>query len=214
VVKLAHVDGDGRSFLITAGTADSARTVSQRDELTVDLITTAFQVPAGDRLRLVVATADFARLWPDPHDGPYGVRCGPTATTLLLPVSPRLGPPVSLDPPTPDLGQGSLVLRAAPLYTVSHDAMTEGVTITIGDRFLGRLPGAEGTLDVNGFVMATVAPDRPQGAFLSGESTTLSDTPRGRFVTRAEILIGQDSAVLTGEVTFEDRVVFTRRWTL
>ena len=172
--------------------------------MTLDLITTAFEVPAGDRLRLVVSAADFARLWPDSEDSEYGVRCGPAATTLTLPVNPRLGPGVHLAAADPSVGHGSLVLRADPLYTVSHNAMTEAVTVTLGDHFVGRLPAASGTLDVNSFVSATVTPDRPQGAFLSGKSVMRSHTPRGEFVSRAELLISRDAAVVTGEVTFED----------
>jgi hypothetical protein len=217
VVKLAHVGADGRSTLITSATAAlPALTEGDATEASarLEMIPTAYEIPAGDRVRLIVAGADFPRLWPDPTVERLMVRCGADGTFIELPVVrfDELEEP-ALPAPDHDGSPPSLVLRADPLYTVTHDALTDGVTVTVGDHLLMKTPQEERLLDINGHVSAVVSAERPEAARVTGRSVARASTAHGEFVARAEILLTRESAVITGEVTLEGRPVFSRRWT-
>jgi hypothetical protein len=92
VVKLTHVAPDGRSTLITCGTgslpAVAARDLADHDPAvtratTIRMIPTAYDVPAGHRLRLTIAAGDFPRLWPIATEK-LAVVCGRDDTCVRL----------------------------------------------------------------------------------------------------------------------------------
>jgi hypothetical protein len=122
-VRLADVAPNGRSTLVTLGWLDLALrdgpgprqpvTPGERYRVTVPLRATAYRLPAGHRLRLAVAGADFPRLWPTPAPGALAVHLGPSHLTLPVaaPGGPRPAPawgvprPADLHGPA-DLGGG------------------------------------------------------------------------------------------------------------
>jgi len=220
VVKLAHVGADGRSTLISSGTVSLPVLPAGELELRgridsaheVDLVATAYEIPAGDRLRMIVTTADFPRLWPDGVGGRLALRWGAGATHVSLPVTEfdRLEP-AELPAPGFDRAQPSLVLRADPLNTVTR--RPGGVTVTTGDHLVMRTPQEERALDVNAHASATVLADRPGAAAISGRSTTRARTRHGELVVRAELRLESEGALVAGEVALDGRPLFTRRWT-
>lgn len=197
VVRLAHVEANGVSTLITSGVADHG---TPRVELTP----TAYEVPAGDRVRLIVAGADFPRVWPSAGATTLQVRC--PGTTVELPL--LSGDVAEPDLPAPAAADAapSLVLRADPLYTVSADALRDATTVAVGDHLVLRTPLEEHELDIHQFVTASVAAGAPGGARLAGRSTTRVTTARGRYVVRAEIELTADGTRITGEVTRDGTV--------
>ena len=58
--------------------------------ITVMLGAAASELPAGSRVRLCVACADFPHIWPSPANPALGLLTGPGLTSVLrLPVSGR-----------------------------------------------------------------------------------------------------------------------------
>ena len=213
VAKLTHVADNGASTLITSGVAS----VEGEPVLRVELIPTAYEVPAGDRLRLVIAGADFPRLWPARQVERQAVRCGLAVTFVDLPLlnveAVDEGAEPALPPPFDGGGVPSLVLRAEPLYTVASNALRDATTVAVGDHLVLKTPLEERTLDIHGFVVASVTADRPSDARVCGRSTTRVSTARGRYVVRAEIELTADGASISGEVSRQGRTEFSRRWT-
>ncbi len=207
VLKLADVAPNGRSTLITSGVLE------ERSSSALELIPTAYLVPAGHRLRLVVSGGDFPRLWPSAGTDQISLECG-GATWLELPLTDSLGAPANVPPPPsqPSMVQ-ALVLRAEPLCTLTRDAITDGVTATVGEHLVMRTPHDQATIDMNWFTSATVAPDRPEGAYISGKAIIRAETADGETVARGELLISADAAVVTAETTINGEPAFSRRWT-
>lgn len=95
-VRLSHVWPDGTVSLLTRGALNltRARGFDRVDslrpgepiEVIVPLKTCAMIVPAGHRLRLALAGADFPTLWPAPGRGQQRVRVGGRYLELRLPV--------------------------------------------------------------------------------------------------------------------------------
>jgi hypothetical protein len=197
--------------LITSGVAG----LDERAGRTrVELIPTAYEVPAGDRLRLVIAGADFPRLWPAAEAAHQRVTCGEAGTVVDLPL--LAGEPPAAETLPPPLGEDaapSLVLRADPLYTVTANALSDATTVAVGDHLLLKTPLEERRLDIHGFVVASVTADQPGDARVAGRSTTRVTTAQGAYVVRAEVELTADGATLSGEVQREGRTEFRRRWT-
>jgi putative CocE/NonD family hydrolase len=221
VVRLTHVGEDGRSVLITSGTGELP-SVSEHElpaagerakrRCGVTLFPTAYAVPAGERLRLTVAGADFPRLWPEPRAGDLAVVCGAGGTELVVPLADAEAREIEMAPAAAPAAP-SLVLRADPLYTVTRSPVTDEVTVTVGDHLLMKTPQEEHTLDTNGYMSATVSADRPDAAQLEGKAVTRVDSAHGEFVVRAQVQITGAATVMVGEVALGDEVVFSRRWT-
>ena len=208
VVRLADVAPDGVSLPITAGTAAAASAESR-----LELFPTAYELPAGHRLRLVVAGADFPRLWPDPAPAELVVACG-GRTRLELPVLVPGDADAAQPPPAEGGGSHPLVMRADPLHTVTHDAVREALTVTVGEHLLLRTPHDAQTLDVNGHVSGTLPTADPRATRVRGRSTVRAATPHGEVVVRAEVLLAGETATLAGDVTIDGERALARRWTL
>jgi hypothetical protein len=82
VARLADVAPNGRSTLITLGWLPVSG--GGRERVTVPLRDTAYRVPAGHRLRLAVAAADFPRIWPTPAPATLALHHGPSHVVLPL----------------------------------------------------------------------------------------------------------------------------------
>jgi hypothetical protein len=108
----------------------------------------------------------------------------------------------------------SLALRANPLYTVTHDAVSNEVTVTMGEHLLIKSPIPTATIDMNGFVSATVAAQRPKEVRLRGKATVRVRTSGGAHVVRAEIELTDESAMIAGTVAVDGEELVSRRWTV
>ncbi len=102
-VRLEHVRGDGSSALITRGNRNLAQRVSQEHpepltpgtpvEVEIELLATGITLPAGDRLRVSLAGADWPIAWPPPSRVALTVH----AARLTLP-EPSVDDEVSVPP--------------------------------------------------------------------------------------------------------------------
>src|SRR3984957_13216644 len=95
VARVCVVSPDGRSTLVTTGwrrVPPGGAGTPQARMITVTLGAAAFELPAGSRVRLCVACADFPPIWPSPTNPPLRLMTGPgTASVLRLPVSGGAG---------------------------------------------------------------------------------------------------------------------------
>jgi len=223
--RLTAVMPDGTSTFITSGRApvsaaraalprppvDSvAGAAGERSELCrLVLFPTAFDLPAGHRLRLCVNAGDVPRVWPASVDG--AVLCGAAATVLHLPtVGHEVG---ELAVPRPPRTSGrSLTTRSSPLYTVATNA-AEGVTrVTVGDHVLMRSSDGSGHIELNVFASATVAHHQASSARLAGKATLRVDRSGHECRVRASVSIGAADAEISGDVAIDGEPRFSGCW--
>jgi putative CocE/NonD family hydrolase len=223
-VKLTDVDPRGRSTLITSGlvTGQQARPGSARPgQLTspveVVLGPTAYLLPAGHRVRVALAEDDFPRLWPAAAASPADAgsqHLAVTGLTLTLPViSPAAGRPATMPPPGGALaGHPPLGLRHEPRWTITRDLAGDGTTVTIGEQTLARTPQRH-LLELSTEIAASVRGRGRPSARIRGACTATARTSSGEIITvRAGLHVTEDAAVATGQVSFGDTEVFSRRW--
>jgi uncharacterized protein len=210
-VELADVAPDGSSLLITCGAIALTADREPAAPVDVDLYDTSYEIAVGHRLRLVVAGADFPRLWPDATPGAITVLGAGSA--LRLRALDTTGDPISLPPPVVDPAP-PLLLRTEPAYRVIEDRASGAVQVDIGSHLVARTPDASSVLDYEQLVTASVAPDRSDACRLRGTSTTTIDGPHGRVVVAVELLVSGagDEGVAHGVVTWDGVELMSRSW--
>jgi putative CocE/NonD family hydrolase len=209
VVKLAEVDADGRSLFITTGTRRLAG-----EDAVVDIVlrATCFELGAGRHLRLVVAGADFPRLWPDGGDVPdLTVSC--PGTVLRLPVREGWEDDAAVVPRRERPLTSPLVLSSTPVYRTTRDRVADALTVEYGDDTLVRTVDGLSTLRTSRRLTASVTAARPDAAAVDGTLASTVDGPQGRIAVDASLTLRRGLVVARGEVTWDGRQVFARRWT-
>lgn len=211
VVKLSCVAPDGGSMLITRG---SVRLTSAGDVL-LRLWPTCYQVPAGHRLRLAIAGADFPNLWPTATNPTLRVASGGTnASAISVPVASGRGVDGRMvEPPSP-LTDPPLLLDESPTWWVHTDHVTDTVTAAMGGHLLALLPERNGRFTNDIEVRATVRADHPEAARVQGESRIEVSLPGGSTViVDASIWVTAAGLSLHGRVTLDGHLFFERTWT-
>jgi hypothetical protein len=219
VARVCVVSPDGRSTLITrgwrrvppggAGTAQAARMI------TVTLGTAAFELPAGSRIRLCVACADFPHIWPSAANPALGLLTGPETTSVLrLPVSGGAGrtdtpAAVAAPPAEPDTGW---VTDGEPVYRVTQDKAAAETAVTFGARSRLQPPsGADLRLDET--FTARVSPGQPAGATVLAQVGVSLRLPGGERVQVAvRSTSHRRSSVIAASVSLDGTVVLDQRW--
>jgi putative CocE/NonD family hydrolase len=208
VARLASVTPDGRSTLISSG---SAR-VTGEQLAAIPLTATAIRLPAGTRIRLSVACAEFPRIWPTPGNPVIRLLSGPDSSLLRLCVYETAGPPVSvpLPPAGPDPGW---VSDDQPVYRTHQDKASGEVAVEFGASSRLRPPsGADLRLDER--FTARVRAARPDGAALVAAVDVSLRLPAGE---RVEIAVRSTSSrtvtVIEGSVELDGACLLRRTWT-
>lgn len=217
VARLADVAPNGRSTLITLGWLDPALgeppapRVGERRRVTVPLRATAYRVPAGHRLRLSVACADFPRVWPTPKSGElslfHGVSC------VVLPVAsadPSLPAP-AWGPRQPEALHGPADLGGGQRWETRHDLGADLVTFdgTKEERAqldpLTRLHGRHR-------YTASVSARRPDAACMQSTTEVRIERP----VTQTEVVVTTLTTTyqvaVTATITVDRSPFWTRTW--
>lgn len=226
VARLSMVGPDGRSTLITTGwhrqagplaapvAAPGAATATA--PVTIRLGAAAVSVPAGARLRLCVACADFPRIWPTAVTPAIRIWFGADRPSALrIPVCDqdrRRDAPASIPAPPagPDTGW---VTDGEPLYGVTHDKARGEVAVSFGAKVRLRPPsGADMTLDEQ--FTARLSPGRPDGAALTAMVGISLRLPAGE---RVEVAVRSASSRTTtaveGSVTMDGTSLLSHSWT-
>jgi putative CocE/NonD family hydrolase len=225
VVKLCDVSADGRSALITTGWLKG----SHRDghdrvrplpagrviECRVPLWATSYRVPAGNRLRVSVACADFPRIWPTCGNPLIRLATGRGApSSISLPTVPSAETPQrDLPVPDPTVNRTPLDVEASPRWTIEHEPGSETVSVTTGIRSVCLTPSRDGRFEIERWGRARVSRTDPAAARLEGRSRITLRTPSDSTV----VVEGQVRVTLTGQdysgrVTVDDQVIFDRHW--
>ena len=213
------VGPDGRSTLITTGwhripATGGARGAAAR-MVTVRLGAAAFELPAGSRVRLCVACADFPHIWPSPANPTLSLVTGPgTVPVLRLPASRAAdrddtpaavaGPPAEADP--------GWVTDGEPVYRVTQDKVTDETAVTFGARSRLRPPsGAD--LRVDERFTARLNPGRPDGATVLAQVDISLRLPAGERVQIAvRSTSHRQSSVVAASVALDGVTVLDQRW--
>jgi predicted acyl esterase len=199
VVKLADIDPDGRSTLITGGIL----TGSQHS-----LDPTCYRVAAGHRLRVVVGDSAFPRIWPAP-DGPERLEL--RRLEVRLPVVSTVGRPMTVERPSPRPDDPPWVTDT-PRWEITREPISDRVTVVVADELTADLPDSGVALRQDSWLRA--AADQ-SSADLRATSTVTARLPSGELlVVRVELFLdGRDDA-LAGTVRVDDVPVAERRWRL
>lgn len=211
VVRLADVDPQGRSRMITSGVIAAPDATCG-----VELTSTSYAVAPGHRLRIVLGDADFPRLWPaEQPAGPVkplrlsGVELALPSTDPDAGVVVRLAPPDGGDP-AHDLG-----LHNRTLWTVTRDLINNGIDMTTGNEFLARTPDRDHMIEVRTTMSASVRPANPAAASARAAATAVARLASGeRIVVRARVGMTGTTVSATGEIDVDDTTIFTQRWTV
>lgn len=211
VVKLTDVDPRGRSTLITGGVlADPCA------DHRVVLDPTAYQLPAGHRLRVVVSDGAFPRLWPcGSESAPEDRVLRLARLDLALPtVDAARGEPMVPPEPRQDRADGTdLWIGDSPRWTVSRDLVNRGTTVSMGGGLSARTPQREHLLDVETELTATVEAAVPGAARVHGSTTATVRLDTGEhLLVRVELQLTEGAAVATGTVHIDGVEVVARRW--
>jgi uncharacterized protein len=208
VARLAMVAPDGRSTLISSGSA----VVTGEQLATIPLTATAFRLPAGSRIRLSVACAEFPRIWPTPRNPVIRVLSGPDASLLRLPVHDSAGARVGvpLPPAGPDPGW---VSDGEPVYRTRVDKASGEVEVEFGASSRVRPPsGADLRLDER--FTARVRTGHPDGAALVAAVDVSLRLPAGERVRIAvRSASSRTATVIEGSVELDGACLLRRTWT-
>jgi putative CocE/NonD family hydrolase len=224
VAKLCVVDRDGRSQVISAGVANTARVdghaprtplgADEVREIAVRMHPVSIVVPRGRRLRLCVAGADFPEIWPTPKAFTMRVhRAGRHTSLLDLPVvPPGAGPLVTprLEPPRTDLGPVGLIdSRESHVVHERYDARTRSFETTRVDS--SRIDDRT-TLATTHRALVTTDADRPWGTHLETETAMTLERPMNTVTTRVRTLVTSFSVDVHAEVDLDGQPYFRKNW--
>lgn len=136
-VSLCDVAPDEVSHLVAKGMLNATRRSSLTDpeplvpgeayELEIEIDTTAWVFPAGHRIRLAIASADWPNVWPTPEPATNWVLRGESRPSrLVVPTVPARG---SAQPPTFLPSPVTMVRHSdrtePPTWEVVHDVLTD-----------------------------------------------------------------------------------------
>lgn len=197
VLKLAAVDANGASTLITSGwlKLDGLVVAGERTTVRVALRTTAFRLEVGQRLRLSVACADFPRVWPTPFPASLSLFHG-VQTALTLPVQAAAVPAGDALPAWGPLQAGALAssndLGGSQGWATTRDLMTDTVRLEATRQERIRIDQAT-ELEIDHAYGAAVSVARPDLAAMQSTTTVRLVQAAGRteLVTRTVSTAGQ-----------------------
>jgi len=227
VARVSMVDPGERSTLITSGwlrvppagrDADSnagGDASAPPRMITVPLGAAAFELPAGSRVRLCVASADFPHIWPSPANPELTVATGPgAASELRLPVRHAAGggdEPAVIAPPPAGTDTG-WVTDGEPVYQVTQDKMTGESAVAFGFRSRLRPPsGAD--LRSDELFTARLRPGRPDGATVQAQVDISLCLPAGeRIQVAVRSTSHRCSSVIEASVVQDGTTLLQRQW--
>ncbi|HUA35613.1 MAG TPA: CocE/NonD family hydrolase [Candidatus Binataceae bacterium] len=221
VAKLCDVDPDGGSTLITSGwlRATCRETYARRAKLErgevyefkIPLWATSYRVAHGHRIRLVIACADFPRIWPTKSNPEIRLFFGgKRGSTLSLPIVERGG--AADGPRVRSIPPAALPNPRTPIWKIERDMVSGAVTVTTGQNVAVPLPQG-GVLHVDHAASARVSANRPDEAVVRGDTSFSANLPViGNFAVKTQSWVTQHGMLLSGRVTIDDRVVFDKRW--
>jgi putative CocE/NonD family hydrolase len=208
VARLADVDADGRSILISAGVISPPDAGALH---TVGLGPTAYRLRAGHRLRVVLGDADFPRLWPasSREAGMLAVE----SVELSLPVLTD-GGGVPAEPPPPPAIPAPAAAGAGgylrPIWTITRDLVSDAVEVVLGAELRATVPAGVSYREERA-VAARAGQDEP--ARVHGTQTVTAKLPTGEnIVVTAELHLSDAGGTVRAHVSAGAATLITRAW--
>jgi len=195
---------------------DAAPGAARAAQVRISLGETAVELPAGSRLRLSVACADFPHLWPTPSNPSLVLATGPgTGTELrLLATDPagRRDRPAAITPPPAGPPDTGWVTDGEPLYRVTEDKVSGETSVTFGASSRLRPPsGAD--LRLAEVFTARVDPAQPAGAAVLAQVDARLRLPAGEQVQVAvRSTACRRSSAIEASVTLDGTTLLHQRW--
>jgi putative CocE/NonD family hydrolase len=216
--RLEEVHEDGYSSLIARGVLNlTHRRSHERPEplvpgrpetVELTLMGCGARVPAGRRLRLALAGADWPNAWPPPRRCQLAVRSGREwPSTLELPLADpadEVAPPAMREPVAlPEAGYAERApVRAA--WVVAREHMTGTTTIEATDGWDTTLPDGGRTLGTRRLVLR-VADEEPTSCHAEQES--VAEVEHDGLVARAEARLAVQGGLEHWHVEIDLRVL-------
>jgi uncharacterized protein len=227
-VSLSDVAPNGTSHLVAKGMLNATRRNSLTDpeplvpgevyELAIEIDTTAWVFPAGHRIRVAIASADWPNVWPTPEPATNRVLRGAAhPSRLLLPVLPAKGsaePPL-FRPSSAELTRHSDRIRP-PVWEVVHDVLTGRSRVHLDELVEHRVNAS--TIVTRSYTMtAEVDPTDPASASSKGRHVSAIARPNGVIEGSSDVFV-QGSAThlhvtINLEVRVNGQVHHSRSWT-
>lgn len=209
IVHLTDVDPEGRSRLIAKGTlCDPVPAGTQR----ICLGPVGYRLAAGHRLRIVVTSSDFPRLWPLASTPQDAVIAG---LVLDLPVVPQdAGMTIEFSAPVPDDEISvRLVESMQPTWTIKRDLVSNGVEVSVGGRMAALTPNRQHRMETQQETIARVAVGSPAAASVEGRYSGTMSMKTGEVITVAvQVHTTETSVQAQGDIEIDGARVFSRRW--
>ena len=216
--KLCDVSPDGTSTLVARGFLNLCQRRSRTDpapmrlgvveEVALELDATSWVFPAGHRLRLSLAGADWPNLVPPPGPVALTVERDGSALTLLVLVGPSPSPPPSLPPPRSGLPDPS----DAPLWGMVRDVLGRRTEAEIDHGSRSELPGGGVLVERYRGTVGT-ALDRPRLTWARGSADYRIEWPEATVATSARLDLRGDAAAFEVQLDLEAREGDELRWT-
>jgi putative CocE/NonD family hydrolase len=216
VLKVAAVDANGASTLITSGwlKLDGLVVAGTRTTVQLALRATAFRLDVGQRLRLSVACADFPRVWPTPLPASLSLFHG-AQTALTLPVQAVDVAAADAVPAWGPLQAGALAssndLGGAQSWVTTRDLMTDTVRLEATRHERIRIDQAS-ELVIDHAYGAAVSASRPDLAAMQSTTTARLVQAAGctELVTRTVSTAGQTKLQVT--ISRDGQPWWARAW--
>ena len=223
VVKICDVTPDGTSKMITDGGLNATHRAShskpeplkpgQVYELKFDLKSVSYIFPAGHRIRVDIAGADFQNAWPVSKAAVNSVRrCMPHPSRVILPVAPEQNPRLlkpDLRPSPNPLPDPETIKK--PEHTVTYDLVNETTTV----RTASPPGGPGGTSNRTSF---TVSGKNPAEAVLRGSYEYVINRPESDIKVEAQCVTASDAKtfrhLVEVEVTVNGKRHFNKSWSV
>lgn len=212
VVRLADVAPNGRSTLVTLGwTRVGPEAAGSRTPVAVALRATAYRFPAGHRLRLAVACADFPRVWPAPRRARIALHAG--RSRVVLPVAP---PPAAPGPawgePAPASLRSAADLGGGQHWETRHDLGHDLVTLD-GAKEEHLQLDALTRYHARHRYQASVASGRPDLARMSSATEIAVERPVGHTELSVTTVTTTQAVSITATITIDRSPFWSRTWT-
>ncbi len=217
--RLEAVAPDGRSSLITRGVLNLTHRRSHADpeplapgepeEVALELMGCGCSVPAGDRLRLAIAGADWPNAWPPPEQAALTVHLGPGGggrLELPLPVdADEVDAPPMAEPVHPAGSDGfGDAEPIAPAWSIERDHVSGTTRMRLDSGWDTTLPDGGRSLGINRMLLS-VRDDDP--ASCRAEADGVAEIEHDGDTARAEarLVFACDRDVI--DVVIEVRVL-------
>lgn len=215
VAKLCDVQADGRSRLVTMGwSPDGGAPTNAIRNVEIPLRASSYNFAAGHRIRLVIALADFPRLWPTPVLAEIRLLfSAKNPTRLLLPRTPPQQPslPHPVFPPAGPVLKSPFELESTQRWRVSRELVQQTASLESQSRSRYQLRDA-GTITYDHEYAANVSAQDPAGTAIRIRSNVEVQQPGRTVEVKTESVFSPQTVTIHAEIEQDGKTIFCKDW--